>query len=152
MALVKWKNRDLYDPWADFKTLQEEINALFDVDQFSSSAGLFDHNVSPAIDVVEGEHEFSVSCELPGLDRKDIDVSIASNVLTIKGEKKEDKEEKENRYYKKETWSGSFQRTVPLPSSVDMNKIDAQLEDGILTITLQKKEEARPKQISVSVK
>lgn len=152
MAIVRFKNRDLYDPWTEFKSLQEEINDLFDIDRFPTTTGLFDRSVSPAIDVVEGDHEFTVTCELPGLEHKDIDVSIAANVLTVKGEKKNERKEKKGKYYKKESWSGSFQRTLPLPTSVSADKIAAELKDGILTITLPKKEEAKPKQISVNIK
>ncbi|MBN1410247.1 MAG: Hsp20/alpha crystallin family protein [Spirochaetales bacterium] len=152
MAIVRWKNRDLYDPWADFKSLQDEINDLFDIDRFPSTTGLFDRSVSPAIDVIEGEHEFTVKCELPGMEQKDIDVSIASNILTIKGQKKNEVEEKKGKYYKKESWAGNFQRTLSLPSSVAADKISAELKDGILTIALPKKEEAKPKQIEVNIK
>jgi len=114
--------------------------------------GLFDRSFSPAVDVVENPQDFTVSCELPGLDQKDIDVSIASNVLTIKGQKKDEREEKKNKFYRKESWSGSFQRTLPLPSSVDGEKIKAELKNGILTIVLPKREEAKAKQITVNVK
>ena len=93
-----------------------------------------------------------MTCELPGLEQKDIDVTIASNVLTIKGQRKNEWEEKRGKVYRKESWSGSFQRTLPLPTSVDGEKIKAELKDGILTITLPKREEAKPKQIAVNVK
>jgi len=152
MAIVKWKNPKLYDPWADLKNLQNEINDLFNYDRMPSSTGLFDRNVTPAIDFVEGENDYTVKCELPGLEQKDVDVSIASNVLTIKGSKEENREEKKGKYYKKEIWSGSFQRTISLPSSVDSSKIFALLKDGVLSITLPRKEETKPKQISVNVK
>jgi len=152
MAIVRWKDRHPYDPWADFRSLQEDINDLFDTDRFPSTRGLFDRSVSPAIDVVDGENEFILSCEIPGMNEKDIDVSIVSNVLTIKGQKKDEHEEKKGKYYRKESWSGSFQRTLSLPTSVDASKINAQLKDGILTVTLPKREESKPKQITVNVK
>jgi len=152
MALIKWKNRDPYNPWNELQTLQQSINDLFDFDRFPTNTGLFDRTVSFAVDVVEGENDFTVKCELPGIEEKDLDVSITSNVITIKGEKKTESEEKEGKYYKKESWSGSFQRTLSMPTSVDAEKIQAELKDGILTITLPKKEEAKPKQISVNVK
>jgi HSP20 family protein len=152
MAIVRWKDRDLVDPWAELRSIQEEINNLFDLDRFPATTGLFDRNFSPAIDVVEGKNEIFVACELPGLEQKDIDVSIASNVLTIKGEKKNEREEKRGKIYRKESYSGSFQRTLPLPATVDSEKVSAEFKDGILTITLPKKEEAKPKQISVTIK
>jgi len=152
MAIIRWKDRDLYDPWNDFKKLQNEINDLFDFDHLPSSSGLFDRSFSPAIDVVENTNDYTVTCELPGLDQKEIDVSIASNVLTLKGQKKDEHEEKKSKFYKKESWSGSFQRTLPLPMSVAAEKVKAELKDGILTVVLPKKEEVKPRQIAVSTK
>ncbi|MBN1697280.1 MAG: Hsp20/alpha crystallin family protein [Spirochaetales bacterium] len=158
MALIRWQNRDLpypwdkNDPWTGLKQLQEEINDLFDFDRFPTTPGLFDRSVSLPIDVVETGNEIIVTCELPGLEEKDIDVSIASNVLTIKGSRKDDREEKNKKYYRKESWSGSFQRTISLPASVNAEKISAELKHGILSVTLPKKEEVKPKQISVNIK
>jgi HSP20 family protein len=152
MAIVKWKNKDLYDPWAELKNLQSEINDLFNYDRLPSTTGLFERSVTPAIDFVEKENEFMVTCELPGMEEDNIDVSIASNVLTIKGNKQSSKEEKKGKYYKREIWSGSFQRTLSLPATVDSEKISAKLKDGMLTVSLPRKEEMKPKQISVKVK
>jgi HSP20 family protein len=88
MAIIRWKKNDMYDPWSELDRLQDEINDLFDVDRFPTTSGLFERPVSPAIDVIENPENYKVICELPGIDLKDIDVSITSNVLTIKGEKK----------------------------------------------------------------
>ena len=152
MALMRWRNKDPYDPWADLKQLQSEINDLFDIDRGFSSTGLFDRRVALAVDVMENANDITVKCELPGLEEKDVDVSITSNVLTIKGNKKDEHEEKKGKYYRKESWAGNFQRTISLPSSVDVEKIKAELKIGILTIILPKKEEAKPKQIPVNLK
>jgi len=152
MAIIRWKDRDAYDPWKDLKNLQKEINNLFDFGNLPASTGLFDRSFSPAIDVIENTNDYTVTCELPGLEQKDIDVSIASNVLTIKGQKKDEHEEKKAKFYKKESWSGSFQRTLPLPMTVEVDKIKAELKDGMLKVTLPKKEEAKPKQIAVNIK
>ncbi len=153
MALVRWKERTPYDPWADLQKLQSEINDLFDVGARSENAGLFDRSVSPPVDIIESEHDFSIICELPGLEQKDIDLSITSNIITIKGEKKGKNELKEKgKLYKKESWSGSFQRTLSMPESIDSEKIKAELSNGILTINVLKKEEMKAKQIAVKVK
>ena len=153
MALVRWKERTPYDPWADLQKLQSEINDLFDVGARSENAGLFDRSVSPSVDIIESEHDFSIICELPGLEQKDIDLSITSNIITIKGEKKGKNELKEKgKLYKKESWSGSFQRTLSMPESIDSEKIKAELSNGILTINVPKKEEMKAKQIAVKVK
>ncbi|MBN2617595.1 MAG: Hsp20/alpha crystallin family protein [Spirochaetales bacterium] len=151
MAIVKWKKAN-YDPWDDMRSLQRSINDLFNLDHYSPTAGLFDRNMSPAVDVVEGESNFTVTVELPGIDKEDIDISFAADVLTIKGHKKEENEEKKGKFYKKEIVSGSFQRTLSFPNSVDGEKISAELKDGLLRLTLPKKEEAKTKTITVNVK
>lgn len=151
MAITKWKRDEKSDPWNDFRSLQKEINDLFDLDHSPSSTGLFDRSVSPPMDVVEKEHEFDITFELPGLEQEDVEISVAANVLTIKGEKKEEKEAGDGKYYRKESWSGSFQRTLSLPATADSEKIDAQLKNGVLNITIPVKPEAKPKQIAVKV-
>jgi HSP20 family protein len=151
MALVKWKSRNIYDPWADFKSLQNEINELFNYDRSPKTTGLFDRSFAPAVDFIENDNEYTITCEMPGMEQKDIEVSIASNVLTIKGIRKDEKEEKTGKFYKKEILSGSFQRTIPLPAAVESEKIAAQLENGFLSISIPKKEESKPKQININI-
>ena len=153
MELVKWRGNGISDPFSSLRQLQDEINELFDLDRFPTSAGLFDRAFSPSIDMIEEKDNFTVVCEAPGMNEDDLDVNISSNVLTIKG-KKADSEEEENkgRYYRKEIWSGSFQRTISLPSSVDNQKISAELKNGMLKVILPKREESKPKQITVAVK
>jgi HSP20 family protein len=151
MALVRWYDRDL-EPVGTFDWLQRQINELFDFPRFPESQGLFDRRVSPVIDVVEHADRFTVECDLPGIDQKDIDISIASGVLTIRGEKKTEKKSEKTKVYKKETWEGSFQRTVSLPSGVDGDKVEATFTDGVLKITLPKREEAKTKRIELKAK
>ncbi|MFP4179822.1 MAG: Hsp20/alpha crystallin family protein [Spirochaetaceae bacterium] len=154
-ALTKWRNQnrparreERRDP---FSALQNEINQLFDRDlwNWGDMPGLFDGDMYPALDIKDKEDSVEVRCDLPGVDKKDIDISVSGNTLTIKGEKNEEKEEKESNYYRKESWSGSFQRSVALPDSVDPDKADASMKNGILTLTLPKKEDERRKKISV---
>ncbi len=142
----------MFDPMSEFDRLQEEINKLFNFDRIGDSSGLFDRRTSPALDLVENADDFVITCDLPGIDPKDLEVSIANNVLTVKGEKKEEKESKDAKVYRKESWAGTFQRTVSLPHTVDPNKINAELKNGVLKVTLGKKEEVKPKQIAVTVK
>jgi len=151
MNLLKWKQKDVFDPVSEFDRLQEEINRLFDFDRYAPMHGIFDRVSSPSIDVIESENDFTVACDLPGVDIKDIELSIADNILTLKGEKKEEKSAKETKVYRKEAWSGAFQRTLNLPNTVDPNKIEAVMRNGVLVITLPKKEEVKPKQITVKV-
>jgi HSP20 family protein len=150
MALVRWYDRDL-EPASSFDWLQRQINDLFELPRFPETQGLFDRRVSPAIDVIEHPDSYTVECDLPGIDQKDIDVSIASGVLTISGEKKSEHKEK-RKVYKKETWEGSFQRTISLPAGVDADKVDATFADGVLKITLPKRDEAKTKKIELKVK
>jgi HSP20 family protein len=151
MNLVRWKNNEMTNPFKEFERLQDEINKLFS-SEYSDMQGLFEGAFSPAIDIAETEGEVIVRCDMPGVELKDVDVSIASNVLTIKGEKKAQGDSKSVRLYRKETWSGSFQRTLSLPVSIDPNQVTADLKDGILSIVFQKREEVKPRQISVQVR
>ena len=147
MDLVKW-NRDVGNPFRDLDRIQDEINRIFDFPKFSESEGIFDRAVSPALDVVENSDNYVVRCDLPGVDQKNVEVFVEGDVLTIKGEKKYEKRDKDARYYRNELWEGSFQRTLSLPVGVDPDKVDAELKDGVLTITLIKKEGRKPKQIT----
>ena len=152
MNIVRTR-RNLWDPVGELDRIRREIDEMFDpaARRFFSD-GLFDREFSPAMDVVENEDGFLVSIDLPGVDRKDIEVSVADNVLTIKGEKKNATETKTGKTFRKESWEGTFQRTLSLPRGVDAGKIDAKMRDGVLAISLPKSEEAKPKQIAVNVK
>ncbi|ADN02674.1 Hsp20/alpha crystallin family protein [Spirochaeta thermophila] len=140
------------DTWLDeLDRIQEEINRVFDL-VWPETTGLFDRVTSPSLDVMETDNEVIVSCDLPGVSEKDLDITLTNNVLTIKGEKKDEKEEKKGDYYRKESWSGAFQRTVSLPDSIDPDAVKAELKNGVLTITIAKREEKKPKKIAVQVK
>lgn len=152
MAIVKWNPMRTIDPWDDMRRLQNELNSLFDFESFSAGTGLFDRTVSPALDLIETSAEFIVTVELPGLKEDDISLSLTGNVLTLKGEKKFQNENNDDgKYYRKESWAGSFQRTLSLPSGVEAENISALLADGILSVTLPKKEEEQTKSIDIKV-
>jgi HSP20 family protein len=150
----------MWDPASELDRIRREIDEMFDpaarrfFSQDPWGYGLFDREVSPAMDMVENEDGFLVSVDLPGVEKKDLEISVADNVLTVKGEKKaaSEKKDENSRFYRKESWEGSFQRTISLPQGVDAAKIDAKMHDGVLQISLPKREEAKPKQIAVSVK
>lgn len=103
----------------------------------------------PSVDVVEDKNQLVVTAEVPGMDAKDIDISVSGDVLTIKGEKKQEKEEDKENYHLTERTYGAFSRSVRLPVAADMGKVDATYKRGILKITLPKKEEAKPREIKV---
>jgi HSP20 family protein len=151
MAILRWRN-EILDPMNAFEKLQDEINKLFDFRGAPANQGLFDRAVSPPIDVAESEDAYAIYCDLPGVKLEDIEISIASNVLTIKGEKTLSGKTDTLKVYKRETWEGAFQRTLSLPSQIDSEKVEAIFTDGVLKITLQKKEEVKPKQIKVITK
>jgi HSP20 family protein len=108
-------------------------------------------NVTPAIDIVEKDKAFEVTAELPGLDVKNIDLQLSDNVLTIKGEKQEEREEKAKDRYVSERRYGSFRRSLQVPGNIDTDKIEASFKDGILTVTLPKSPEAEKKQKTIPV-
>jgi len=147
MDLVRW-NDDFLDPVQGLDRLQREINRLFDFPRSVEAHGLLDRMVSPAVDVVETHDAFVVQVDLPGIDVKDIDISVAGNVLTLKGERKATSRGG-GEVYRKETWEGTFQRTLSLPATVDPDKVNALFREGVLEITIGKREEARPRRIAV---
>ena len=108
-------------------------------------------SLAPPVDIYEDEHNVVLKIEVPGIDEKDIDVRIQSNTLTVQGERKIEKEEKEENYRRVERQYGSFTRTFILPQTVDTESVSANYEKGVLKITLPKKAEAKPKQIKVNV-
>jgi len=141
-----------WEPFREFSTLQDRINRLFRETQGSSQdETLTSSSFAPAVDVYEDEHNVTLKIEVPGIDEKDIDVRIESNTLTVHGERKIEKEEKEENYRRVERQYGSFTRTFNLPPTVDAEKVQADYDKGVLNITLPKKAEAKPKQIKVNV-
>jgi HSP20 family protein len=107
---------------------------------------------APATDIEETDKEYMLTFELPGMKKDDIKVSVEDGILTVSGEKKQTKEEKNKNYVRTEIQSGNFSRSFTLPKTVDVNNISADYKNGLLTITLQKTDEARPKQIEVKIK
>lgn len=156
------------DNWVGpFESLRREVDRLFDDFHpfdfhLPSTRSLFGRDfpaklrgewpVAPAMDLVEKADAYEITAELPGIDEKNVDIKLANNVLTIKGEKKEEKEEKEKDYYLSERRYGSFQRSFQLPEGVDANKIDASFAKGILTVKLPKTAEAQKAEKKITVK
>jgi HSP20 family protein len=151
MALIRWRpTTDLWDPFANLEDIREEMNRLFDT-SLRQRGGLFESAFAPAVDVVEEKDNFLVKVDLPGLTKEDVSVSIQDEFLTIKGERKHEVEKKETNYYHRERVHGTFQRTLELPTRVDATKVLATFRDGVLHVTLPKAEEAKRKEIKVSV-
>lgn len=135
--------------------LRNEIDRLFE-DFGGPSRSMFSFSPraiapSPALELSEGDKEYRLTAELPGMAENDVEISVAENVLTISGEKREEQEHREEGYLLSERRYGSFRRQVPLPSDVDPNGIAAKFKDGVLTVTLPKDENApsRPRKIAI---
>ncbi|HVO79296.1 MAG TPA: Hsp20/alpha crystallin family protein [Terriglobales bacterium] len=146
-VLTRW------EPFREFTTLQDRMNRLFR-DSFgpeASEEALTTTRFAPLVDVYEDEHNITLKIEVPGIEEKDIDVRIENNTLTVHGERKFEKEEKEENFRRIERQYGSFTRTFTLPNTVDADKITANYDKGVLKIALAKKAEAKPKQIKVNV-
>ena len=141
------------DPFREFVTLQDRMNRLFRDPRGpeGQDEALTTTAFAPPVDVYEDEHNVTLKIEVPGIDEKDIDVRIENNTLTVHGERKFEKEEKEENYRRVERQYGSFTRTFTLPQTVDAENIQADYDKGVLKVKLAKKAEAKPKQIKVNV-
>src|SRR5579863_1887800 len=140
------------EPFREFSTLQDRLNRLFQQSVGESrEESLTTSSFAPAVDVYEDDQQVTLKIEVPGIDEKDIDVRLENNTLTVHGERKLEKEEKEENYRRVERQYGSFTRSFTLPTTVDAEGVSAQYDKGVLKITLAKKAEAKPKQIKISV-
>jgi HSP20 family protein len=142
-----------WDPFREFTTVQDRLNRLFRESYGSEGRdeALTNSAFAPAVDVYEDEHNVTLKVQIPGIDEKDIDICIENNTLTLHGERKFEKEEKEENFRRVESSYGSFTRSFTLPQTVDAEKVTADYSKGVLKITLPKKAEAKPKQIKVNV-
>ncbi|HEX4998306.1 MAG TPA: Hsp20/alpha crystallin family protein [Terriglobia bacterium] len=145
MAISRW------DPFRDLNTLQGRMNRLFeDAGRgWGSDEPAATTSWSPSVDIYETENEIMVKAELPGIDRKDIVLNLENNVLTLKGERKFEKETKQDNYHRIERSYGTFSRAFSIPTTVDDDKIRADYKDGVLTIALPKKDQVKLKQIKI---
>jgi len=152
MSLIRYQVPELssWSPLDRLASFRDEVNRLFDLSYPTRDSGLFS-GWSPALDVYDDKDRFMVSLELPGMKKEDISLSIHDGVLTVSGERKHEREGKEGETFRSERYFGKFQRSVTLPAAVDAAKVKATYKDGILSIDLPKSEEAKPKQIEVSV-
>jgi HSP20 family protein len=142
------------DSFRGSSTLQDQVNRLFR-ELYSPPAGseeaLTTTGFAPPVDIYEDEHNITLKIEVPGIDERNVDVRIENNTLTVHGERKLEKEEKEENYRRVERQYGSFTRSFTLPSSVDPEQVSAHYDKGMLKINLAKKAEAKPKLIKVNV-
>ena len=145
-----------WEPFREFSTQQDRMNRLNRLFRESYSPegpeeALTTTSYAPPVDIYEDEHNITLKMEVPGIDEKDIDVRIENTTLTVHGERKIEKEEKEENFRRVERQYGEFTRSFTLPSSVDLGQVSAHYDKGVLKINLAKKAEAKPKQIKVNV-
>jgi len=156
MALIPWRPKESWwDPFRDLETIQNEMNKLFDSSLLrfgDRNVGLLDGAWSPAVDVYDSKDNVMVRADIPGMTKDEIDVSVRNDTLMIKGEKKQEKETKEKDFVRTERFYGSFNRAIRLPAAVDAAKVNASYKNGVLELVLPKKEESKPKQITIDVK
>jgi HSP20 family protein len=148
MAIVRW------EPFRDLVTIQDRMNRIFD-DAFRgpgrSEEDWLGGSWAPAVDIYEHEGNLVLKAELPGIDPKDVDVRVENNVLTLRGERKFDHEVNRESCHRVERAYGTFSRSFTLPNVVDTQSIKAEYKDGVLRVTMPKREEAKPKQIQVQI-
>ena len=148
MPIMKW------DSFKELTTIQDRINRLFDENigrvRFPDIE-LAGGSWNPAVDIYETKDSIVLKAELPGLDKKDFSIEVKDNLLTLKGERKFEKETKEENYYRMERAYGSFTRSFTLPTSVDKDRVKAKFKDGVLEVMIPKTEAAKPKQVNIEV-
>jgi len=137
-----------WEPFRDLARLQDEMTRMFDDRLYRAGESV---GWTPACDIYEDEEGVALRFELAGVDPKDVDVRFENGVLTVKGERKLEEEEKRENYHRVERSFGTFTRSFSLPGSVDAEKIKAETKNGVLTVTLPKKSEAKPRAIQVKV-
>src|SRR5256712_11360187 len=143
-----------WEPFREFSTMQDRMNRMNRLFRESYSPegpeeALTTTSFAPPVDIYEDEHTITLKIEVPGIDEKDIDVRIENNTLTVHGERKIEKAEKEENYRRIERQYGSFTRTFTLPNTVDSESVSANYEKGVLKVQLAKKAEAKPTQTKV---
>jgi HSP20 family protein len=153
MALVRWQPRGTMSAWTPFRELEEVRNEMSRMFGWPAghvdSEALSDTPWIPAVDIVqEGDH-YVVKADLPGMKKDEIEITLNGDTLTVSGEKKRETETKDDSRYRSERYYGKFSRSLVLSSAVDTNKIEAAYKDGVLSVTIPKSEEARPKQIKI---
>jgi len=147
MAIVRWEPfRDLVASQRDFDRLfREAFSPVFGEGELSTRTW------APPVDIYENGDNLVLKAELPGVDPKEVEIRVEDNTLYLKGERKFEKEVKEENYHRVERSYGTFTRTFSLPNTIDSDKVQAEYKDGVLTLTMPKKEEAKPKTIKINV-
>src|SRR5437764_8540038 len=143
------------DPFTGLTSLQERMNQLFNqafgFEGFGFEQPLTPANFLPPVDILEEEHNITLYAEIPGVKEEDLNITLENNLLTIAGERKFKEEEKKDNFHRIERRYGKFTRTFTLPAGVDFHNVTATFENGVLNVTLPKREEFKPKQVKIGV-
>jgi HSP20 family protein len=146
MAITRW------DPFREVSTLQNRLNSIFqDYNRGDGGDALSASSFVPPVDIYEDEHRIVLKLEVPGMKQDDLDIQLENNTLTVRGERKLEKEEKEENFHRIERRYGSFYRAFTIPSTVNPDSVKADYDAGVLRVQLEKRAEAKPKQIKVQV-
>ena len=148
MSIVSCRNRGELVPWSLWREFERPFDSAFG----SPAPDRSERRWAPAVDVKETEDAYTVDADLPGLKREDIDLRIEDNVVTLKGERSAESSEEKNGYHVYERRSGKFERAFKIPNGFDAGNVKAAYENGVLRVTLPKREETKPKQIEVKIK
>ncbi len=151
MDIAKWQRPAPMDLWEAFDGLRGDMDWALDLFKTPDAAGLLDRTTAPAVDVIETGEEYVVLADLPGVDKKDLEVSVTGSLLSIKGDKREERSGDKRRFFRREAWSGSFKRTIDLPAAIDPERMSAELKDGVLAVKVAKREEAKTRRLDVKV-
>jgi len=144
-SVIRW------EPFRNVNSLQEQFSRLFDTSFPGRSSESDLTTWAPAVDIQETENELVLKADLPGIEEKDIDVRIENNTLTIRGERKFEKQVNEDNYLRVERSYGSFSRSFSLPNTINTEAISAEYKNGVLTVQMPKRAESKPKQVKVNV-
>ena len=149
-TLIRW------NPWREMEDLQRRLSSVFGLAPFRGNATTDEKNGTlaewaPAVDVIEDDKEYLIKVELPEVHKDNVNVTVENGVLTITGERKAEKEEKNRKYHRLERFYGKFERSFSVPTDADETKVNAEFKDGVLRVHLAKSEKALPKQIEVKV-
>ena len=146
MQLTRW------DPFREMEDMFDRYSRALSRPRRGSQEVMATGDWAPRVDIAETDKEFSIKAEIPDVKKEDVKVSVDNGVLTIKGERKQEKEEKNKKFHRVERFYGSFTRSFTLPDNVDESKIEASFTDGMLNLTIPKTEETKPKAIDVKIK
>jgi HSP20 family protein len=144
-SVIRW------DPFRNVNSLQEQVNRLLETSFPGHSSESALTTWAPAVDIHETENELVLKADLPGIDEKDLDIRIENNTLTVRGERKFEKQVNEDNYLRVERSYGSFSRSFSLPNTINTEAIHAEYKNGVLTVQMPKRAESKPKQVKVNV-